>query len=53
MIVPSNNYTLDITIEDYQGYFLPGGRKTTGISFAREARVPPRDCTSTPERTPP
>ncbi len=35
-IVPSNNYTLDITIEDYQGYFLPGGRKTTGISFARD-----------------
>ncbi|HSL35898.1 MAG TPA: transglutaminase domain-containing protein, partial [Arthrobacter sp.] len=22
--------------EDYQGYFLPGGRKTTGISFARD-----------------
>ena len=35
-IVPSNNYALDITIEDYQGYFLPGGRKTTGISFARD-----------------
>ena len=35
-IVPTNNYTLDITIEDYQGYFLPGGRKTTGISFARD-----------------
>ena len=35
-IVPSNDYTLDITIEDYQGYFLPGGRKTTGISFARD-----------------
>ncbi|WP_346925692.1 transglutaminaseTgpA domain-containing protein, partial [uncultured Arthrobacter sp.] len=35
-IVPSNNYTLDITVEDYQGYFLPGGRKTTGISFARD-----------------
>jgi len=35
-IVPSNNYTLDITIEDYQGYFLPGGRRTTGISFARD-----------------
>jgi hypothetical protein len=33
-IVPSNDYTLDITIEDYQGYFLPGGRRTTGISFA-------------------
>ncbi len=35
-IVPTNNYTLDITIEDYQGYFLPGGRKTTGISFGRD-----------------
>ncbi|OFI38722.1 transglutaminase [Arthrobacter sp. SW1] len=28
------NYTLDITVEDYQGYFVPGGRHTTGISFA-------------------
>ena len=35
-IAPANNYTLDITIEDYQGYFLPGGRKTTGISFERD-----------------
>ncbi|WP_445154903.1 transglutaminase-like domain-containing protein [Arthrobacter sp. Hor0625] len=35
-IVPTNNYTLGITIEDYQGYFLPGGRKTTGISFDRD-----------------
>ncbi|MBT2514094.1 transglutaminase family protein [Arthrobacter sp. ISL-30] len=26
-------YTLDITIEDYQGFFVPGGRQTTGISF--------------------
>ncbi|XAS67896.1 transglutaminaseTgpA domain-containing protein [Micrococcaceae bacterium Sec5.7] len=34
-IVPTNDYTLDITIEDYQGYFLPGGRKTTGISFGQ------------------
>ena len=25
-----------MTIEDYQGYFLPGGRKTTGISFASD-----------------
>jgi hypothetical protein len=32
-MVPSNDYTLDITIEDYQGFFLPGGRRTTGISF--------------------
>ncbi|ABK02684.1 hypothetical protein JOE40_000269 [Arthrobacter sp. PvP102] len=36
-IVPSNDYTLDITIEDYQGYFLPGGRRTTGISFTGES----------------
>src|SRR6478735_741805 len=35
-IAPANNYTLAITIEDYQGYFLPGGRKTTGISFERD-----------------
>ncbi|HET8878344.1 MAG TPA: transglutaminase-like domain-containing protein [Arthrobacter sp.] len=35
-IVPTRNYTLDITIEDYQGFFLPGGRKTTGISFVRD-----------------
>ncbi|MDR6507389.1 transglutaminaseTgpA domain-containing protein [Arthrobacter oryzae] len=32
-VVPSNDYTLDITIADYEGYFLPGGRRTTGISF--------------------
>ncbi|TSE16442.1 transglutaminase domain-containing protein [Arthrobacter sp. KBS0703] len=32
--VPTNDYTLDITVEDYQGYFVPGGRKTTGLSFA-------------------
>ena len=32
--VPANDYTLDITIDDYQGYFVPGGRKTTGLSFA-------------------
>ncbi|HEX9087371.1 MAG TPA: transglutaminase-like domain-containing protein [Arthrobacter sp.] len=36
-IVPTTNYALDITIEDYQGYFLPGGSKTTGISFARDS----------------
>ncbi|WOH20029.1 transglutaminase-like domain-containing protein [Paenarthrobacter sp. GOM3] len=30
----ATNYTLDITIEDYQGYFVPGGRHTTGMSFA-------------------
>ncbi|MDV8149343.1 transglutaminase domain-containing protein [Arthrobacter sp. B10-11] len=36
-IVPSNDYTLDITIEDYQGYFLPGGRRTTGISFTGDS----------------
>ena len=32
-VVPTNDYSLNITIEDYQGYFVPGGRKTTGISF--------------------
>lgn len=32
-VVRTNDYTLDITIADYQGYFLPGGRQTTGISF--------------------
>jgi hypothetical protein len=31
--VPTNDYSLDITIDDYQGYFVPGGRKTTGLSF--------------------
>ncbi len=36
-VVPSNDYTLDITIEDYQGYFLPGGRRTTGISFTGDS----------------
>jgi hypothetical protein len=29
----ANAYTLDIKVEDYQGYFVPGGRQTTGISF--------------------
>lgn len=33
--VPTNDYTLDITVEDYQGYFVPGGRKTTGLSFVQ------------------
>ncbi|BCW62393.1 transglutaminase domain-containing protein [Arthrobacter sp. StoSoilB22] len=32
--VQGTNYTLDITVEDYQGYFVPGGRHTTGMSFA-------------------
>lgn len=36
-IVPSNDYAIDITIEDYQGYFVPGGRKTTGLSFDQGA----------------
>ncbi|WP_240720858.1 transglutaminase domain-containing protein [Pseudarthrobacter sp. NamE2] len=31
--VPTNDYSIDITIEDYQGFFVPGGRKTTGLSF--------------------
>lgn len=36
-IVPSNDYSIDITIEDYQGYFVPGGRKITGLSFDQGA----------------
>lgn len=32
--VQGTNYTLDITVEDYQGYFVPGGSHTTGMSFA-------------------
>ena len=35
-VVPTRDYTLDVTIGDYQGYFLPGGRKTTGISFTND-----------------
>ncbi|MBD1543403.1 transglutaminase domain-containing protein [Arthrobacter sp. IA7] len=33
--VPTNDYSLDISIDDYQGYFVPGGRKTTGLSFGQ------------------
>ncbi|MCU1433979.1 MAG: transglutaminase [Pseudarthrobacter sp.] len=36
-VVPTNDYSMDITIEDYQGYFVPGGRKTTGLSFDQGA----------------
>jgi hypothetical protein len=36
-VVPTNDYKMDITIEDYQGYFVPGGRKTTGLSFDQSA----------------
>jgi hypothetical protein len=36
-VVPTNDYSIDITIEDYQGYFVPGGRKTTGLSFDQSA----------------
>lgn len=36
-VVPTNDYSLNITIEDYQGYFVPGGRKTTGLSFDQSA----------------
>ncbi|MGX1161775.1 transglutaminase superfamily protein [Arthrobacter sp. SLBN-100] len=36
-VVPTNDYSIDITIEDYQGFFVPGGRKTTGISFGQSA----------------
>lgn len=35
--VPTNDYSINITIEDYQGYFVPGGRKTTGLSFGDSA----------------
>jgi hypothetical protein len=35
--VPTNDYSIGITIEDYQGYFVPGGRKTTGLSFDQSA----------------
>jgi hypothetical protein len=35
--VPTNDYSINITIEDYQGYFVPGGRKTTGLSFGQNA----------------
>ncbi|MDR6557128.1 hypothetical protein J2809_001479 [Arthrobacter pascens] len=38
--VPTNEYTLDITVEDYQGYFVPGGRRTTGLSFAPGSSAP-------------
>jgi transglutaminase-like putative cysteine protease len=36
-VVPTNDYSIDITIEDYAGYFVPGGRKTTGLSFGQSA----------------
>ncbi|MEJ1191547.1 transglutaminase domain-containing protein [Pseudarthrobacter sp. CCNWLW207] len=36
-VVPTNDYAIDITIEDYQGFFVPGGRKTTGLSFDQSA----------------
>ncbi|TLM85237.1 transglutaminase domain-containing protein [Pseudarthrobacter sp. NamE5] len=32
-VVPTNDYAINITIEDYQGFFVPGGRQTTGLSF--------------------
>ncbi|WP_457966442.1 transglutaminase-like domain-containing protein [Arthrobacter sp. D1-29] len=32
-VVPTNDYSMNITIGEYQGYFVPGGRKTTGLSF--------------------
>jgi hypothetical protein len=35
--VPTNDYSVGITVEDYQGFFVPGGRKTTGISFDQAA----------------
>lgn len=36
-VVATNDYAIDITIEDYQGFFVPGGRKTTGLSFDQSA----------------
>jgi hypothetical protein len=36
-VVPTNDYSMDITIQDYQGFFVPGGRKTTGLSFDQGA----------------
>lgn len=36
-VVPTKDYAIDIAIEDYQGYFVPGGRKTTGLSFDQSA----------------
>jgi transglutaminase-like putative cysteine protease len=30
----SARYELDVTVAGYRGYFLPGGRTTTGIAFA-------------------
>lgn len=35
-IVPTKTYALDITIDGYQGYFVPGGSKSTGFSFTRD-----------------
>ncbi len=35
--VAGTNYTLEISIEDYQGYFVPGGRHTTGMSFLQSS----------------
>lgn len=32
-VVPTKDYAISITVEDYQGFFVPGGRKTTGLSF--------------------
>ncbi len=51
--VEGTNYTLDITVEDYQGYFVPGGRHTTGMSFADTSGGPLPGSTSTPARTQP
>ena len=35
--VATNDYALEVTIEDYQGFFVPGGSKTTGLSFDQGA----------------
>ncbi|CAM3076482.1 Transglutaminase-like superfamily protein [Arthrobacter ulcerisalmonis] len=36
-VVPTKDYEIDISIEDYQGFFVPGGRTTTGLSFDQDA----------------
>ncbi|KQR00616.1 transglutaminase [Arthrobacter sp. Leaf141] len=36
-VVPTNDYAINISVEDYQGFFVPGGRKTTGLSFDQNA----------------
>ncbi|MGG5172057.1 transglutaminaseTgpA domain-containing protein [Pseudarthrobacter sp. J1738] len=35
--LPTTDYSLDVKVQDYQGYFVPGGTKTTGIEFPSDA----------------